>query len=329
MSLNLISLNPAQIEAVTAADGPVLIIAGPGTGKTQTLAFRIAYLLEYKSPSTPSILAITFTNKAAQEMKERVLKLIRSPESKVQSQKSDDSRLLTIDSRLNIGTFHALGLTILREQGHRIGLLPDFQILSESDQVEIVKEVLSDIMPKEPLNRAQKWARRLSERKNIIFNNQPRLPLTSGPPEVLISSYENRLKELNLVDFDDLILKPLVLFREVSQVKAKYQNRYHHILVDEYQDINNLQYQFLKEICGFHSHLWVIGDADQAIYAFRGADVEHFFRFQQDNPGVQIINLEKSYRSTRTILTTSLQPALKGYPSVFFRPLTIRPKLVL
>ncbi|MBW2208911.1 MAG: UvrD-helicase domain-containing protein, partial [Deltaproteobacteria bacterium] len=152
-------LNPAQLEAVKTAEGPTLIIAGPGTGKTYTLAYRIAYLLETKSTALPSILALTFTNKAAQEMQVRVSTLLGWAGNS--------------SNNLWIGTFHALGLTILREQGHRIGLDADFSVLSEYEQVEIIKDLLSDVLPKEPRSQAKKWARSISEKKVFDSNVLP------------------------------------------------------------------------------------------------------------------------------------------------------------
>lgn len=320
MSLDLSSLNPSQIEAVKTSERFTMIIAGPGTGKTLTLAFRIAYLIHEKHISPSSILAITFTNKAAQEMRERISNLLFNVESIAKGQDSEfrnlthDSQLATHNSRFNIGTFHALGLSILREEGHRIGLSPDFRILSEPEQEEMVKEILSEVMPEEPLSRAKKWARRISEQKNFTFDASSGLPLPSAFPEVLLSAYENRLKAFHRVDFDDLILKPLMLFREDPHLKKKYQNQFSHILVDEYQDINILQYCFLKELCEPYANLWVIGDADQAIYAFRGANVKYFLRFNQDNPQARTLHLEKNYRSTGTILTGALE-LIKNNPN--------------
>ena len=287
MSLDLRLLNPAQLEAVKTAEGPTLIIAGPGTGKTYTLAYRIAYLLETKSAASPSILALTFTNKAAQEMHARVSTLLGKA---------------CTSSKLWIGTFHALGLTILREQGHRIGLDADFSVLSEYEQAEVVKDILSDILPKEPRSQAKKWARRISEQKVFDSNVLPEKKCTPPVPDALVVSYEKRLTELNAIDFDDLILKPLMLFREVPKIQNQYQDRYQYLLVDEYQDVDNAQYQLLRKICGSAANVWIIGDADQAIYAFRGANVEHFLKFQQDNPAARVITLETNYRSSSTIL---------------------------
>ncbi|RLA95205.1 MAG: hypothetical protein DRG25_00805 [Deltaproteobacteria bacterium] len=292
MFLDLSFLNSSQLEAVKAVPGPTLIIAGPGTGKTLTLAYRIAYLISECGVKPENILAVTFTRKAAQEMRERILKI-----------STRNSPLATHDFQLNIETFHSLGLAILREEGHQIGLIPDFRVLTESERIELVKEVLSDLLPQESLNQAKKWVQRISQQKSLRLNSQ--LKASSAPeiPEALLSAYEERLKALNAVDFDDLISKPLVLFRDVPQVRIRYQTRFQHILVDEFQDINNAQYQFLREICGSNANLWVIGDADQAIYAFRGANVEHFLRLQQDFPKTQVIQLKENYRSCRNILT--------------------------
>jgi DNA helicase-2/ATP-dependent DNA helicase PcrA len=287
MSLDLRLLNPAQLEAVKTAEGPTLIIAGPGTGKTFTLAYRIAYLLETKRTAPPSILALTFTNKAAQEMHERISTLLGGASN---------------SSNLWVGTFHALGLTILREQGHRIGVGADFGVLSEYEQAEVIKDIFPDILPKEPRSQAKKWARYISEHKVSKSTVPPKKEGAFPVPEALIDSYEKRLTELNVIDFDDLILKPLMLFREIPQIQSRYQDRFQYFLVDEYQDVDNSQYQLLRELCGSTANVWVIGDADQAIYAFRGANVEHFLRFQQDNPAARVITLETNYRSSSTIL---------------------------
>jgi len=283
MSLDLSSLNSDQIDAVTADDKNILIIAGPGTGKTQTLAFRTAHLIVSQNVSPNAIIAITFTNKAAQEMRERVTSLFQDED---------------YPSDACMETFHSLGLAILREEGVRIGLRPDFLILSESEQIEMIKSVLSDSMPNESLIQAKRWAKRLSERKNQVSSSHS----ASDLPDEFFRAYEQRLQERNVIDFDDLILKPLLLFKENPEVRDAYQNRFCHFLVDEYQDINNLQYQFLKELSGSSASLWIIGDADQAIYSFRGANVEHFLKFQQDYPDARTITLNKNYRSTSIIL---------------------------
>ena len=294
MSLDLSLLNPFQLEAVKAPDGPSLIIAGPGTGKTLTLAFRIAYLISALETDPKKILAVTFTTKAAQEMKEKLIKILPY-----------GSHPFPYLALLTVSTLHALGLSLLREHEEKIGLLPDFQIISESEQVELVKELLSQLMPQEPLNRVLKWVRRISEQKN---GDTPQgLTLPDGSLQALYSRYEKKLRELNMIDFDDLILKPLLLLQGFSEVKEVYQSRFKYILVDEYQDLNNLQYLFLKELCGPKTSVWVIGDADQAIYAFRGANIEHFIKFKKENPGTTIIRLEQNYRSTGTILNSALE----------------------
>jgi len=287
MSLDLLPLNPAQLEAVKTSEGPTLIIAGPGTGKTSTLAYRIAYLLETNGTDSPSILALTFTNKAAQEMHGRVSTLLG---------KACNS------SNLRIGTFHALGLTILREQGHHIGLTADFCVLPEYEQTELVRNIVSDLLPQESRSQAKKWVRWISEHKRSEGNALSGGKHLSQFPEPLVAAYEKRLSELNAIDFDDLILKPLMLFRTVPQIKSQYQSRFRYILVDEYQDVDNVQYHLLRELSGCAVQVWVIGDADQAIYAFRGANVEHFLRFQHDNPAARIITLKTNYRSSSTIL---------------------------
>jgi Superfamily I DNA and RNA helicases len=338
MSLDLSLLNPAQREAVTAPDGPSLIIAGPGTGKTLTLAYRIAYLISELGISPEKILAVTFTGKAAQEMKERVINIVKRQKSEVRSQKSEDvgaqcvapedvgarravprsqesggrsrkiigSRISVPDSGPIICTFHALGLALLREEGEQIGIPPDFQMLSESEQVQLVKEILSQRMPQESLNRALKWVRRISEHKNLFGDPPMGCDLPLDHTQEIFSAYEKKLLERNVIDFDDLILKPLILLQEFPEVREDYQNRFTYILVDEYQDLNNPQYLFLKKLCGPKTSAWIIGDADQAIYTFRGANVEYFLRFQQDNPQARRIHLERNYRSAEPILAGAL-----------------------
>jgi len=296
MSLDLSHLNLAQREAVTAPDGPSLIIAGPGTGKTLTLAYRIAYLLSEKGIDPEKILAVTFTGKAAHEMKEKLFKILPSD-----SPRTPDIALLTVS------TLHALGLFFLRQHGEKIGLLPDFQILSESEQVQLVKEILSQRIPQESLNRALKWVRKISEQKNLIGGDKPMgLDLQLDHTQEIFSAYKKKLLERNVIDFDDLILKPLILLQEFPEIREDYQNRFKYILVDEYQDLNNPQYLFLKKLCGPKTSAWIIGDADQAIYAFRGAHVKYFLKFQQDNPQARRIHLERNYRSTEPILAGAL-----------------------
>jgi DNA helicase-2/ATP-dependent DNA helicase PcrA len=287
MSLDLRPLNPSQLEAVKTADGPTLIIAGPGSGKTYTLAYRIAYLLETKTTTSSSILALTFTNKAAQEMQARVSSLLGG---------ACDS------SNLWIGTFHALGLMILREQGHQIGLHDDFTVLSEYEREGVVREIVSDLLPKESRSQAREWVRCISDHKRSHSSVRPENTCAPQVPEALLPAYEKKLAELNAIDFDDLILKPLMLFREIPEIRNQYQERCQYFLVDEYQDVDNVQYLLLRALSGSAANVWIIGDADQAIYAFRGANVEHFLRFRQDNPAARAITLETNYRSSATIL---------------------------
>ena len=281
MALDLSTLNAAQRDAVTAPDGPTLIVAGPGTGKTHTLAHRIAYLRQRSQPT--GILAVTFTQKAAREMTERTARL-----------NGGDG----YGDTFWIGTFHRLGLTLLRREGHRIGIGPDAHILSGPEQASLIKAVLNDVVPEEPGNQFRRWSRRLSVYKQC--------GLSVGEFDELsmkvLSVYENRLRAFNALDYDDLIVKALTLFQEAPSVLEQLRNRFSAILVDEYQDINDGQYQFIKELCGDNANLWVIGDADQAIYAFRGAQVEYFLRFTEDFPDTVTINLEKNYRSTPIIV---------------------------
>ena len=295
MSLDLSPLNLLQREAVQVADGHSLIIAGPGTGKTLTLAYRIAHLISDGRTNPENILAVTFTTKAAHEMRERLMKLL-----------PPDSSPSPHVSRLMVCTLHALGLSLLRENGKQIGLSPEFQIISASEQVELVREILSEYMPREPRTRALKWVRKISEQKNRIGDTpRDRYLQLNHAPEVL-PAYQKKLSELNLIDFDDLILKPLILVQAFPEVREYYQKRFTHILVDEYQDLNTLQYLLLKQLRGPKTSVWIIGDPDQAIYAFRGAQGEHFTQFHTEHPETKIIRLEQNYRSTGTIINSAL-----------------------
>jgi len=285
MALDLSILNMHQREAVIAPNGTTLIIAGPGTGKTLTLAYRIAYLTVRSDIS--GILALTFTRKAAGEMAARLAGLCKGPRAGEKSW---------------IGTFHCLGLAILRQEGHRIGIPSDAHLLSEPEQRSLIKSVLADAGPKEALNQVGRWIRLVSDLKQVTLSAAE----LDEDEVTVLRAYEERLRTLKALDFDDLMVKALDLLHEAPVVLDQMRGRYGVILVDEYQDLNDGQYRLIKKLCGDDPHLWVIGDADQAIYAFRGAQVEHFLRFKDDFPETLTITLEKNYRSTPTIVQGAL-----------------------
>ncbi|MEW6740594.1 MAG: UvrD-helicase domain-containing protein [Nitrospirota bacterium] len=271
MSLShmLDGLNESQKQAVMADEGHVLIVAGPGTGKTLTIACRIAYLVN-QGVNPENILAVTFTNRAAREMKERANAFLGS--------KADNAF---------IGTFHLLGLKIVRQS-----MQDDFVICNRDEQRNILKEILKGTKTK-----AQEAAERISRIKNFLEDAD------KGMSDIY-KAYQSALSNKSALDFDDLILKPIEMFDD-SSLLNKYRKRFMHIIVDEYQDINCAQYILLKLLAGNDANVCVVGDSDQAIYAFRGADIENFLNFEKDFTDAQRINLTENYRSTGTILNAS------------------------
>ncbi len=272
-------LNPGQREAVTHTLGPLLIKAGPGTGKTLTLARRIAYLLGEGMAKPAEILAITFTNKAAEEMAERL------------------GRLLKDASGLTIKTFHALGAQILRES-----LEGDFRVLSEGERLKLARGLSrgKTLPAREFLDRVS------SLKQKLLYPGDLDAAEEDETFRALFIAYEEALKQQGTLDFDDLIARPLRLLRSSPMLLSQLRSRFRHILVDEHQDINEAQYLLLRLLAAEDSpNLFAIGDPDQAIYGFRGARAEYFFKFFEDFPGAKLISLEQSYRSTETILKAS------------------------
>lgn len=280
-------LNPRQLEAVKHGGGPLLIAAGAGSGKTRTLTSRIAYLIE-SGVQPENILAITFTNKAANEMKGRIL---------------EDSKLKTENSKLFIGTFHSFGAKILRQEHKFFDRTKNFTIFDDDDGLSLIKKLLKnrnlDRDKYNPLiiqNRISKIKSELTNHKDSTLIDDRQLV------EKIFDDYERVLAQNNAFDFDDLIEKPVKLLRLNLDILEKYQNQYHHILVDEYQDINTAQYQLIRLLAKKHKNLSVVGDDAQSIYAFRGADFRNFLNFERDWPEAKIVLLEENYRSTPTIL---------------------------
>ncbi len=299
----LAGLSPQQQEAARCTDVPLIIVAGPGTGKTRTLTQRIAYLIAEKGVAPESILAITFTNKAAEEMASRLTVLLGS----------------TVANRLIIKTFHAFGALILREAGERLGLSPVFSICNDQDRQALLKRLYPDLGDKEIHHALEQ----ISAAKNQLMTPAGPLDLTgtlrgnlSGlTTQQFIEMYQNyeaALQKNRLLDFDDLIVRPITLFETYPDVLKTYQQRFRWISVDEYQDINLAQYRLLRLLTSPETNLCVIGDPDQAIYGFRGAKREYFLRFQQDFPQAKIMQLHQNYRSTQLILDASGQVMAKS-----------------
>ncbi len=287
---HLDGLNESQLEAVETTEGPVLVLAGAGTGKTRVLISRLSHILLEGKARPMEMLAVTFTNKAAREMKDRVAGLLGRP----------------VEGWW-IGTFHALSARILRSHAEAVGLRPNFTILDTDDQERLLKQLLEaeDIdlkkwPPRVVLGVIQRWKDRgLTPDKVTDAEGSE---VADGKALVLYTQYQERLKTLNAVDFGDLLLLALELFQDNAEVLDRYQRQFRYILVDEYQDTNVAQYLWLRLLARSHSNLCCVGDDDQSIYSWRGAEVGNILRFESDFPGARIVRLERNYRSTPHIL---------------------------
>ncbi|NLF14793.1 MAG: UvrD-helicase domain-containing protein [Anaerolineaceae bacterium] len=280
-------LNPAQREAVEAVEGPVLVLAGPGSGKTRVLTHRVAYLVrEYQVPPW-QIMAVTFTNKAAREMKERLQLLL-----------GEQSR------RLTIGTFHAICARILRREAKAAGVSPHYVIYDSGDQLSLARQAIRDLDLDDKLYRPTAMLHRISQAKNELLTpaDLPALTYRDEIARRVYERYQALLVQNSALDFDDLLMRAVELFREDPDVRATYQRRYPFVLVDEWQDTNMAQYELVKLLAGERANLFVVGDEDQSIYRFRGADYRNITRFREDYPEARVILLERNYRSTQTIL---------------------------
>jgi DNA helicase-2/ATP-dependent DNA helicase PcrA len=286
-------LNPKQKEAVVYKEGPLLIVAAAGSGKTKTLTSRLAYLIAYKGVDPKKILAITFTNKAADEMKSRVKKVLDALEIKVKNQPF-------------VGTFHSFGALILRKEAANFKRSPSYSIYDESDTLSLIKKILKNFNLNSKLYPAPFLQKEFSRIKSELldesdFFDNKKLEVVWH----LFCEYEKKLQENNAFDFDDLIEKPVKLFSKNKNILSKYQESYDYILVDEFQDINTAQYQLIKLIAQKHKNLNVVGDDQQAIYGFRYADFRNFLNFEKDWPKTKIVLLEQNYRSTKNIVEAS------------------------
>ncbi|MCL6518421.1 MAG: DNA helicase PcrA [Armatimonadetes bacterium] len=283
-------LNPAQREAVCHSEGPLLIFAGAGSGKTRALTYRMAYLIGAKGVRPSNILAVTFTNKAAREMKERIKGLV-------------GSRML---EQMWVGTFHSVCARVLRERGDRIGLDRNFVIFDEQDQLTLIRECLEQLNIDERVYPARQIQWHISHAKEQMIMPEEYVNVYKGALENQIGKvyplYQKKLLENRALDFDDLILYTVLLLRECPDVRQHYQQKFKHILVDEYQDINQSQFQFVKLLAEEHRNICVVGDDDQSIYSWRGADVGIILGFTKHFPDAKVVKLEQNYRSTRNIL---------------------------
>jgi len=290
--MNLDTLNKEQREAVTTVEGPLLVLAGAGSGKTRVLTTRVAYLLEEVGIAPEHILAITFTNKAAKEMKERIITMLGP-----------------IGYQIQISTFHSFGLLILRENYEKLGLAKNFTILDSDDTLTVIKKIMKDmgLDPKEYNPRAIR--NRMSGAKNELLTpvEYERFAQTDFEEKVVkvYEKYEQKLKQNDSVDFDELLMMPIQLFRKYPEILQAYQERFQYILVDEYQDTNEAQYILVKMISAKYRNICVVGDNDQSIYSFRGANYRNILNFEKDYKNPKVIMLEENYRSTKTILNAA------------------------
>ena len=283
------NLNKEQIEAVKTIDGPVLVMAGAGSGKTKVLTTRIAYLIEEGIPSY-NILAITFTNKAAAEMRDRVSNLIGDVSS-------------------FIGTFHSLGVRIIRENHDVLGLPNNFTIIDSDDTNTIIKKLLKEMNPDSKQYSPSYVRNRISFIKNQMLTDGELDRLFNTPMDKVVVEvyhrYNNKLKTSASVDFDDLLLLPVNLFKERKDILEYYQDKYRYILIDEYQDTNPVQYKLSVMLSNKYKNIFVVGDMNQSIYAFRQADFRNISNFEKDFKGAKVIKLEHNYRSTNNILSAA------------------------
>jgi len=285
-------LNPAQREAVQVEDGPLLILAGPGSGKTRVIAHRIAYLVAERGVHPYRILAVTFTNKAAREMRDRVVALLGEPALSI-----------------TMGTFHAVCARFLRVDGEKIGIARGFAIYDEADQLALVRRAMTDLEldPKRFQPRAILSV--ISRAKSELAGPAAYVQGVRSYFEEVVSRvyerYQALLGECNALDFDDLLMRTVVLFREAEDVLRRYQERYLHVLIDEFQDTNVAQYVLARQLAGGHGNICVVGDPDQSIYSWRSADLRNILNFERDYPGARVVFLEQNYRSTQTILDSA------------------------
>jgi len=305
MALN--PLNPRQSEALQYVDGPLLVLAGAGSGKTSVITRKIAYLITDIGYSPKNIAAVTFTNKAAREMKERVVKLLGSQST----------------AGLTVSTFHNLGLNIIRQEYKHLGLKSNFTIFDDQDCMELLKELTHESVASNKSELMQLQSK-ISNWKNDMLSPSEALAKARGRDEQnyaqVYMAYERMLKAYNSLDFDDLILLPTILFKENDEVRQKWQNKIRYLLVDEYQDTNTAQYILVKLIVGDNARFTVVGDDDQSIYSWRGAQPENLALLKDDFPQLKVVKLEQNYRSHGRILKAA-NSVISNNPHVFEKEL--------
>lgn len=292
-------LNPAQQQAVITTAGPVLILAGAGSGKTKTLTHRIAHLIQHEGVWPNEILAVTFTNKAAREMRERLWRLL-------QANKPLGEQNISRSFMPWMGTFHSICVRLLRIDGATIGIPPNFVVYDESDRQGLIKQAMKQLHITDKQMKASAVSAAISNAKNQLLTPEDYALTAEYPFQQQVASiysrYETLRREAGALDFDDLLLEVVRLLRDQPEIKTKWRNQFKHILIDEYQDTNAAQYAIVKSLVGKERNICVVGDDWQSIYSWRGADFTNILNFERDFPGATIIKLEQNYRSTAAIL---------------------------
>jgi DNA helicase II / ATP-dependent DNA helicase PcrA len=304
MSNILEKLNPSQRQAVETTEGPVLVIAGAGSGKTRALTHRVAYLILDKGVRPQNILAVTFTNKAAQEMKERISALLSDgyggSTSIMEVEPPKHNNLPTI------GTFHSICVKILRREIEKVGYKSSFNIFDDQDQLALMKKTMKEMEINLDQFKPKAILGAISNAKNELIDPEAFAQRTGGYWEEVVSkiytSYQKKLKDQNALDFDDILMLTVRIFQTSPEVLEKYQRIFLYIMVDEYQDTNYAQYMLVKLLSEKHKNICVVGDDWQGIYSWRGADIQNILDFEKDYPGAVVIKLEQNYRSTQNIL---------------------------
>ena len=289
------SLNPVQRQAVQHAEGPLLLLSGAGSGKTRVITYRIAYLLRHHRVSPFNLLAVTFTNKAAEEMTSRLEGLVGKETTKL----------------IWVSTFHASCARILRRDIERIGYARSFTIYDPVDQLAVIKEILKELQMREEMNNPKAVLNQISKAKNDFVTPDEFMQTADGYFEENIGKiyplYQDYLRENNSLDFDDLIGLTVELFNSCPDVLEYYRNKFRYILVDEYQDTNRGQYLLVHALAKEHRNICAVGDDDQSIYSWRGADINNILDFEKDYPQTTVLRLEQNYRSTQNILSAAYE----------------------
>ena len=290
--MNLDLLNEWQLDAVKTTDGPLLILAGAGSVKTRVLTYRVAYLINEHNVDPYNVLAITFTNKAAKEMKDRIMGILGPKAYSIQ-----------------ISTFHALGVLIVKENYEKAGYKANFTILDSDDSLTLIKKILKDLNLNPKIYNPKAIRNQISGAKNSLLSAKEYDKYATTEFEQVVlkvyEKYEDRLVVNNSLDFDDLLMLPIKIFKKYPEVLKAYQERFKYILIDEYQDTNEAQYTLVKMLSAKYKNICVVGDNDQSIYSFRGANYHNILNFEKDYPKCKVIMLEKNYRSTKTILNAA------------------------